>query len=249
MRSLCSRANWGCWVLAARFMISLAVLAFVLTLALTLAVRRAVRRRAARYPDNAPQRFHLGEVPRLGGVGLLAGWLLALLALPLLQWADLAGNIALAPGEVWRWVLVLLPAVTGGVLEDVTQRMGVLRRLMLTLVSAALAWALLEVTVPSLGFAWLDGSWAAMPVLGVALAALAVMGLPHAFNIIDGYNGLAGSMALVVCLALAHVALQVGDRELAAVAVVLAAATGGFLVWNYPRGLIFAPVLHSRTSP
>ena len=65
-------------------------------------------------------------------------------------------------------------------------------------------------------------------------------GLPHAFNIIDGYNGLAGSVALVVCLALAHVAQQVGDRELATVAVTLAAATAGFLLWNYPRGLIFA---------
>ena len=47
-------------------------------------------------------------------------------------------------------------------------------------------------------------------------------------------------MVLVVCLALAHEALQVGDRELAAAAIALAAATAGFLVWNYPRGLIFA---------
>ncbi|HOZ95020.1 MAG TPA: glycosyl transferase, partial [Ottowia sp.] len=85
-----------------------------------------------------------------------------------------------------------------------------------------------------------DGVWGAWPGLGIALAVLAVTGLPHAFNIIDGYNGLAGSVALVVCLALAHVALQVGDRELAAMVVTLAAAIAGFLVWNYPRGLIFA---------
>ncbi len=35
-------------------------------------------------------------------------------------------------------------------------------------------------------------------IVGMALAVLAVTGLPHAFNIIDGYNGLAGSVALVV---------------------------------------------------
>jgi UDP-N-acetylmuramyl pentapeptide phosphotransferase/UDP-N-acetylglucosamine-1-phosphate transferase len=47
-------------------------------------------------------------------------------------------------------------------------------------------------------------------------------------------------VAIIVCLALAHVALQVGDRGLAALVVTLAAATGGFLVWNYPRGMLFA---------
>jgi len=47
-------------------------------------------------------------------------------------------------------------------------------------------------------------------------------------------------VAVIVCMAIAHVALQVGDRALAAVLISTAAATGGFLVWNYPRGLIFA---------
>ncbi len=152
----------------------------------------------------------------------------------------MAGNIAPALLNFQSWLLVLLPAFVGGVLEDLTQRLAVLWRLLLTLVSAILAAWVLELTVPRLGFAAMDGAWAAWPWFGMALAALAVTGLPHAFNIIDGYNGLAGMVALVACLALAHVALQVGDRELAAAAVALAAATGGFLVWNYPRGLIFA---------
>jgi UDP-N-acetylmuramyl pentapeptide phosphotransferase/UDP-N-acetylglucosamine-1-phosphate transferase len=76
--------------------------------------------------------------------------------------------------------------------------------------------------------------------LGTAIALLAVTGLPHAFNIIDGYNGLAGAVALAVCLALTHVALQVGDRSLATMVVCTAGATVGFLVWNYPRGMLFA---------
>ena len=135
---------------------------------------------------------------------------------------------------------MLLPAFAGGVLEDMTQRLAVRWRLLLTLTSGLLAWALLGLSVTHLGFAWLDALWAGWPWLGIGLAVLAVTGLPHAFNIIDGYNGLAGMVALGVCLALAHVSMQVGDRELAAMAIALAAATGGFLVWNYPRGLIFA---------
>lgn len=80
----------------------------------------------------------------------------------------------------------------------------------------------------------------AFPWLGVAFAIFAICGLPHAFNIIDGYNGLAGTVALLIGLALAHVALQLGDRQLAAVVLCMVGATAGFLVWNYPRGLIFA---------
>jgi UDP-N-acetylmuramyl pentapeptide phosphotransferase/UDP-N-acetylglucosamine-1-phosphate transferase len=64
--------------------------------------------------------------------------------------------------------------------------------------------------------------------------------LPHAFNLIDGYNGLAGLVALICCLAVAYVSLQVGDRQLAAMVLALAGGTAGFLLWNYPRGLIFA---------
>lgn len=219
-------------------MISLALLAFVLSLVFTLWVRRVFRRSFAYSPD-APQRFHLGHVPRLGGLGLLAGWALGLAALPVLQWGGMAGNIDLEARLV-RWLLVLLPAFAGGVMEDMTQRLTVRWRLLLTLSSGLLAWYLLDVSLPRLGFEWIDGVWTHWPWLGVAVAVLAITGLPHAFNIIDGYNGLAGAVAMVVCLALAHVSIQVGDRELAAMAIALAAATAGFLVWNYPRGLIFA---------
>ena len=221
-------------------MISLAVLAFVVSMVTTLLVRRWFRHWRVFYPHDAPQRFHQGHVPRVGGIGLLVGWVAALAALPVLQWAEMAGNIDPSLLNLGAWLLLLLPAFIGGVLEDLTQRLAVLWRLLLTLVSASLAAWLLGVSVPHLGFAAIDSWWSAWPWLGVGLAVLAVTGLPHAFNIIDGYNGLAGAVALVVCLALAHVAIQVGDRELAAMAIALAAATAGCRVWTYPRGLIFA---------
>jgi UDP-N-acetylmuramyl pentapeptide phosphotransferase/UDP-N-acetylglucosamine-1-phosphate transferase len=137
-------------------------------------------------------------------------------------------------------MLVLLPAVLGGIAEDLTQRLSVRYRLILTGASGVLAVVLLDLTLPRVGWLWFDSILAATPWLGVVIVVLAITGLPHAFNIIDGYNGLAGMVALIVCLALAHVALQVGDRALAALLVCTAAATGGFLVWNYPRGMLFA---------
>lgn len=165
-------------------------------------------------------------------LGLAAGWLMAAL--------DEARNLNLSLHAIWPWMVMVMPAWLGGVGEDLTQRLSVRYRLCLTAMSAGIACSLLNLAVVRLGVPWFDTALQAWPLAGMSLAFLAICGLPHAFNIIDGYNGLAGTVALLVCLALVHVGIQVGDRELAAMVVCLAGATLGFLVWNYPRGLIFA---------
>jgi UDP-N-acetylmuramyl pentapeptide phosphotransferase/UDP-N-acetylglucosamine-1-phosphate transferase len=188
-----------------------------------------------------PQRFHKGDVPRLGGVGMMAGcsvgWIWMLLGEPLFRIPNLIRFDLRFATALWTVTLI---AVAGGVSEDVTHRLTAAVRLAFTLAAAAAAVWLLGLDVPRLGLGPVDGWWGAHPWPGVALAVVAVAGLPHAFNLIDGYNGLAGLVALICCLALAYVGLLVGDRQLAAIVVVLAGATAGFLLWNYPRGLIFA---------
>jgi UDP-N-acetylmuramyl pentapeptide phosphotransferase/UDP-N-acetylglucosamine-1-phosphate transferase len=221
-------------------MIWLSVVAFLAAALAAGGVVRWARGHTAAYGVGMPQRFHLGNVPRLGGVALLAGIVVSW-SMGAFQATVLGDPASLRLGSwVGWWLLALLPSALGGMAEDATQRLTVRYRLLLTGLSGVLAVGLLEMSVPRLGLPWLDALLASAPWLGCAIALLAVTGLPHAFNIIDGYNGLAGMVALIVCLALAHVALQVGDRSLAALLVSTAAATGGFLVWNYPRGMLFA---------
>ena len=221
-------------------MIWLSVVAFIVAALAAGYIVRWMRSNASVYGNGMPQRFHLADVPRLGGAAMLisigCAWGLGMLQS--LKWGD-PGSLRLG---IWvgGWLVVLLPAALGGIAEDMTQRLSVRYRLILTGASGVLAVMLLDLTLPRSGWPWFDAVLAAAPWIGVAIVVLAVAGLPHAFNIIDGYNGLAGMVALIVCLALAHVALQVGDRALAALLVSTAAATGGFLVWNYPRGMLFA---------
>ncbi|MDM0011099.1 glycosyltransferase [Variovorax sp. J22P168] len=218
-------------------MIALIVISFLLSaVAVQLFMRRA-RRHARRYAADMPQRFHKGHVPRLGGAGIFIGmgiaWLVAGLGTDTfnVNWPMKASALAL---------ICIAPAVLGGIVEDVTQRVSVRYRLGLTIGSALLLCWVLNLGLSRVGIPVVDGWLQAMPYAAMLFAALAIGGLPHAFNIIDGYNGLAGTVAVLVCLAISHVALQVGDRQLAAMVICLVGATLGFLIWNYPRGKIFA---------
>jgi UDP-GlcNAc:undecaprenyl-phosphate/decaprenyl-phosphate GlcNAc-1-phosphate transferase len=221
-------------------MLILLILCFGFAFAACALIVRYGRAHARRYSVQMPQRFHWGHVPRLGGVGMLlgcvVGWAWTVFAPAL----GIANQIRADAGFAAAVGVVSLFAVGVGSLEDVSQRVAVRYRLLLTVLGAVLAAWILSLSVPRLDLSTLDGLWTMTPWPGVVLAILAVAGLPHAFNLIDGYNGLAGTVAFICCLALGYVALQVGDRQLAALVLVLAGATAGFLVWNYPHGLIFA---------
>jgi UDP-GlcNAc:undecaprenyl-phosphate GlcNAc-1-phosphate transferase len=217
----------------------LLTLSFVLSLVLTIWVRHKARQYARAYPADMEQRFHVGDVPRLGGLAMvlaLAG------ALGCAWWVGLWTplNLGLQPGQLAAYVGFLALPVLVGVYEDLTQRVGVWIRFLVTGAGAVLAMLWLDVNITRLGWAPLDALWAQAPWLGMALALVAMAGLPHAFNIIDGFNGLAGMVAVVITSALLYLALKFGDRELAAYALCTLGVTLGFLVWNYPRGLIFA---------
>lgn len=220
-------------------MLLITVVSFFVSLVIGVVIIRSGRSHAFGYAPDMPQRFHAGAIPRIGGLALAGGTVSAWV------FSSFSDEIGLAHGNlgietVLAWFLALLPLVAGGVIEDMTHRLTARHRMFLSFVGAALAVYLLDLNVTRLGVPYLDQWWILVPVVGTLLSLLAIAGLPHAFNLIDGYNGLAGFVAVLVCLALAHVALQVGDQQLVAMLMCLVGATAGFLVWNYPRGLFFA---------
>jgi Fuc2NAc and GlcNAc transferase len=78
--------------------------------------------------------------------------------------------------------------------------------------------------------------------LGVAGAAIAVLGMVwsiNLFNFMDGIDGLAGSQAALIFGGVAPMLVAAGNRSLATIAIILAAASSGFLVWNWPPAKIF----------
>ncbi len=74
---------------------------------------------------------------------------------------------------------------------------------------------------------------------GIFLALVFIVWMTNLYNFMDGIDGLAGGMAAIGFAALAALGWLGGDPGYAALCGVVAAAAGGFLVWNFPPARIF----------
>jgi UDP-N-acetylmuramyl pentapeptide phosphotransferase/UDP-N-acetylglucosamine-1-phosphate transferase len=174
------------------------------------------------------QKTHVDPTPRVGGIGIYLGLILAWLLVQDKAVSSILGIILLAG----------IPALAFGLLEDVTKRVGVLPRLLATMASGVLAWLLTGVALNRLEIHGLDQIMALTPV-AVAFTAFAVGGVANAINIIDGFHGLASGTSIIALVALAAIAGQVGDAPLVLACLLVAAAIGGFWLVNYPWGKLF----------
>ena len=179
--------------------------------------------------QTGPQKFHTGSIPRIGGVGVAVGLGSAL------GWSAWRGVVAL--DGLWL-LLAALPAFGAGLAEDMTKRVGVMARLVATMAAAGLGVWLLDAQLPRVGVPVLDQALAWAPV-GVAVTLVAVAGVANAVNIIDGFNGLAAAVSVLMFAAFGYVAWYLGDTFIVQVCLAMVGALAGFFVWNYPRGLIF----------
>lgn len=174
------------------------------------------------------QKFHSTPTPRIGGIGIYLGLLLAWLLLGVGPASQLLGHILLAG----------IPALLFGLAEDVTKRVGVLPRLLATMASGVAVCLISGVALNRLDVPLLDAVLVYWPV-AVMVTAIAVAGVANAVNIIDGFHGLASGTVILMLLALAALAFLAGDAPLARVCMLVAAAVGGFWLINYPWGKLF----------
>lgn len=75
--------------------------------------------------------------------------------------------------------------------------------------------------------------------LSVGLGAVFLVWLLNLFNFMDGIDGIAGSVAVFIAAGGALLAWFAGLEDLAIISSLLAMATLGFLIWNWPPAKIF----------
>ena len=176
---------------------------------------------------SGPQKIHDAPTPRIGGVALYAG-LLAAAAVSRPPVRDLL--LASAAGGAI--------AFASGLAEDLTKRVPVSVRLAATMLSGVVFCTVTGYAVTRLDFALTDGLMA-LPLVSIAFTVFVIAGLTNAFNIIDGFHGLAAGTAAIMLCALAALAFLAGDPALAWAALAAAAVAAGFLAVNFPFGYVF----------
>jgi UDP-N-acetylmuramyl pentapeptide phosphotransferase/UDP-N-acetylglucosamine-1-phosphate transferase len=174
-------------------------------------------------------------VPRVGGIAVVAGLLLAL-GFGALVYPELLKN-GHAVGAM-KLLLASMPAFIAGFVEDVTKRVSARLRLAATMASALTASLLLGATLDGVDIWGVDSLLGIAPIALLATAVV-VAGGANAINIIDGFNGLATSVVVIMCAALGYLAWQVGDMFVAKLALLGMGVTLGFLLVNYPTGKLF----------
>lgn len=176
------------------------------------------------------QKFHANPVPRIGGVGIVIGLLIAATQILHTYPAVATGILGITACGI--------PAFAAGLVEDLTKRVSPLLRLLCTMLAAAIAYFTLGIAVTRISVPQLD-FLLSYSAVSLCVTVLAVAALANAINIIDGFNGLSSMVAFMMFASLAYVAFQVSDPIVLSGSMIMMGAILGFFIWNFPAGLIF----------
>ncbi len=167
--------------------------------------------------DDKPQNYHQEATPRAGGIGILAATSLFLFS----------------PIGLHFFIPILL-AFLSGIFEDFHKSLSPKRRLFLQIVAALAAIWLTDSVVTYLGLGISMPYW-----MGIFFSTFAIVGMMNAVNIIDGFNGLASGIILLILLSFSITAYRHDNIEMLYILSVVGGATLGFFVLNFPKGKIF----------
>jgi UDP-N-acetylmuramyl pentapeptide phosphotransferase/UDP-N-acetylglucosamine-1-phosphate transferase len=188
-------------------------------------------------PDGA-RKLHHQVTPTSGGLAIAVGFASAIAVLamwPGARWEEMLGLEMI--GHLALAVVLALAAFLVGLADDIRSLGPRLKFGLIALFSLCTALFLARAEIiPFFAGAILPLS----PIAAVLGSALWMFTIVNATNFMDGANGLAmGSMGVGLA-GLAVIASINGAPDAAILALAGVGAAIGFLVWNFPRGLIFA---------
>ena len=178
---------------------------------------------------SGPQKFHKSIVPRIGGISIALGLFSAII-------------IKFGNNQDSNLTILLLlcsvPTFAIGITEDLTKKISVRKRLFFTMISASLIVYLLQIQITRLYIPGIDLVFL-IPLVAPIFTIFAITGLANAYNIIDGFHGLASMVGIITLLAITYIGYVMNDPAVIYLSLVMVGAIIGFFLWNYPRGLIF----------
>jgi UDP-GlcNAc:undecaprenyl-phosphate GlcNAc-1-phosphate transferase len=190
-------------------------------------IRLADRRIGIDHADQS-RKNHAGTIVRLGGLPIMASLSICLFAIFVLE-----------PSKASEWLPVLVGALLmyGLGLADDLKPIGARKKLIGQICIASLVFALGlsvdRVTYPG-------GGWSVeLGASSYLVTILWLIAVPNVVNLIDGLDGIAAGLGMLMAVTLGVVGLQSEQLAVAWFAFTLAGAALGFLVFNFPPAKIF----------
>ncbi|MFJ6210763.1 glycosyltransferase family 4 protein [Lysinibacillus sp. NPDC092081] len=206
------------------------IAAFVASILLTPLVKRLAFRIGAVDAPNY-RKVHARIMPRLGGLAIFLAFLIAVAIFqPILIYNENGSDFLLAI------IIGACIIVATGVIDDMREISAKAKLL------GQLAAALIVIFVGGIQIDMVNLPFVGelnFGLLSIPLTILWIVGITNAINLIDGLDGLAAGVSTIALITLAIMAFIMSNMFVLAIAAILAAATFGFLFYNFHPAKIF----------
>ncbi len=173
------------------------------------------------------QKFHSAPTPRIGGIAIVLGLILAS------SMSSSGINNLLS-----QLLIAGFPAFAFGLAEDLTKRVDIYKRLLATFSSGLLVCWISGYSLSRIDI-WGLNALLQITLISILFTSFALSGIANSINIIDGFNGLSSITCTIAFVGIGLIGYKVGDINLSNFAFILAASTFGFFLINWPFGKIF----------
>ncbi|KOS66649.1 UDP-phosphate N-acetylglucosaminyl 1-phosphate transferase [Lysinibacillus contaminans] len=210
------------------------IAAFVASILLTPLVKRLAFRIGAVDAPNY-RKVHARIMPRLGGLAIFLAFLIGIgILYPFLQSIQQPLNTGkyLLPAVIIGACIIVATGVVDD-MREISAKAKMLGQLLAALIVIFVGGIQIDfINLPFVGE--LNFGFLSIP-----LTLLWIVGITNAINLIDGLDGLAAGVSSIALITLAGMAFIMGNVFVLAIAGILAAATIGFLFYNFHPAKIF----------
>jgi len=175
------------------------------------------------HPD--VRKTHGGQVALIGGVGIFLGVVSGLMLSPF------------GLGEFRLFILCCGILMVTGILDD-HKDISPLKKIIVQFLIAGLLTMADGLVVTDIGdiWNWRDGNELGTGVLAIPLSVIAIVGVLNSLNMVDGHDGLAGSMFVLSGVALMIFCQLSGFTKHQHILALFVVGTVAFLIFNFPSG-------------
>lgn len=178
------------------------------------------------YDEPEGRKVHKTVIPTLGGLGIFAGFIIATLM-----------GVDPSMSGILQYVLAALMVLFFIGIKDDILVISVSKKFIGQLLAATIVIKFADINITDMyGFL---GIHELSPTVGFLLSLFTIVVITNSFNLIDGVDGLAGSLSLLTSLIFGFYFWQTGQNLYAIMAFSLTGSLLAFLIFNFHPARIF----------